>query len=150
MERQQCPNFYELLGLSVKGEVSISNPGTKCPLSQGFWKNNPSAWPVTSLKLGNQTYTLAQMLAIYATPVAGDATLILAHQLIAAKENIANGSNPLPVATTIEDADGLLGAFSGTLPYQVHPSSEAGRKMTNDANLLDTYNNDHLTPNCTN
>src|SRR5262249_26964287 len=27
--------------------------GSKCPLSQGYWKTHPTLWPVTSLKLGS-------------------------------------------------------------------------------------------------
>src|SRR5437016_831768 len=65
-----------------------------CPLGQGFWKNHPGAWPVSSLTLGSQTYVQAQLLTILTTPVRGDASLVLADQLIAAKLNIAHGSNP--------------------------------------------------------
>ena len=47
----------------------------------------------------------------------GDASLVLAGQLIAAKLNLANGSDPAPVSGTIDDADALLSGFSGKLPY---------------------------------
>src|SRR5205085_687709 len=39
-----------------------------CPLGQGFWKNHPGAWPVSSLTLGSQTYVQAQLLTILTTP----------------------------------------------------------------------------------
>ena len=82
------------------------------------------------------------------TPVGGDASLNLAHQLIAAKLNIAAGSDPTPIASTITHADSLLSMFSGKLPYHVAPSSNIGQMMVSDASTLDNYNNGHLTPNC--
>jgi hypothetical protein len=120
-----------------------------CPRSQGFWKTHPDAWPVTSLTLGSQTYTQAELLALFDTPPRGDASLILVDQLIAAKLNIANGSDPTPISTTIADADSLLSGFAGKLPYHVRPSSPTGQAMVNDATVLDSYNNGELTPNCT-
>jgi hypothetical protein len=74
--------------------------------------------------------------------------VILAHQLIAAKLNIANGSNPNPIRSAITDADKLLSQFFGKLPYNVGISSDLGQQMVNDANVLDRYNNGALTPDC--
>ena len=141
-----------VFGLCVKGEITGGVP-RNCPLTQGYWKNHPSAWPVTSLTLGCQTYTQAEMLAILNTPIGSgknaDASLILADQLIAAKLSIANGSDPAPISATIADANALLCTFSGKLPYKVKPSSTSGQLMTSDASMLDQYNNALLTPNCT-
>jgi len=120
---------------------------TVCPQGQGFWKNHPNAWPVSSLMLGSQTYTKTELLAILQTPIKGDASLILAHQLIAAKLNIAN-ANGTPVASTTADADSLLSGFNGKLPYHVKPSTSTGQAMVNDANVLDSYNNGVMTPGC--
>jgi hypothetical protein len=114
----------------------------------GYWKNHPNAWPVNSLTLGSQTYTKAELLNILNNPGGGDASMILAVQLIAAKLNIANGSDPAPVSSTITHADSLLSMFSGKLPYKVKPSSAVGQMMVNDGNTLDNYNNGKLTPNC--
>ena len=119
-----------------------------CPQPLGFWKSNPDAWPVNSLTLGSQTYTKTELLTILMTSVRADASLILAHQLIAAKLNIANGSNPTPVASTITDADAVLSLFSGKLPYGVRPNTTDGQRMVNDASVLDNYNNGLLTPGC--
>src|SRR5262245_61381251 len=71
----------------------------QCPLSQGYWKNHPGVWPLRSLVLGNatnpdHTYTQGELLALLQTAARGDASVILADQLIAAKLNVANGSNP--------------------------------------------------------
>jgi hypothetical protein len=82
---------------------------TGCTLTQGFWKNHPAAWPVGTLTLGTKTYTKAQLLAILGQPVAGNGLIALAHQLIAAKLNIANGASaPASVLTAIAQADALI------------------------------------------
>ena len=91
--------------------------------------------------LGSQTYTKTELLNILNTPSGGDASLILADQLIAAKLNIANGSDPAPISSTITDADSLLSMFSGKLPYHVGRSTPIGHMMVRDAHRLDSYNN---------
>ncbi len=98
--------------------------------------------------LGSQIYNMTELLAILNTPSGGDASIILAKQLIAAKLNIANGSDPAPVSSTITHADSLLSMFSGKLPYNVKPSSAIGQMMVNDGKTLDNYNNGLLTPGC--
>jgi hypothetical protein len=100
------------------------------------------------LTLGSQTYTKAELLAILNNPGGGDASMILAVQLIAAKLNIAAGSDPTPISSTITHADSLLSMFSGKLPYHVSPSSMIGQQMVNDGKTLDNYNNGRLTPGC--
>jgi hypothetical protein len=147
---QRGPGFDRV----VNGRIDIGSfevqAATVCPQPQGYWKNNPDAWPVESLMLGDQNYSKTQLLNILHTPVGSgknaDASLILAYQLIAAKLNIANGSDPAPVSATIADADMLLSGFSAQLPYHVRPSSPSGQMMVNDANLLANYNNTECTP----
>jgi hypothetical protein len=119
-----------------------------CPLSQGFWKNHREIWPIESLKLGSQTYTLAQLISLLRLPPAGDASLILAHQLIAAKTNIYWGSDPAPISGTVTAMDSLLATYAGALPYKVKPSSKNGKMMTAATTILDRYNNAALTPQC--
>ena len=135
-------------------ESSLCGSGSTCPRTQGYWKTHASAWPVTSLMLGNQTYTQVELLVIFRTPIgrgnSADASLILAHQLIAAKLNVSNGSNPGPISGTISAADALLSTIGGKLPYRVAPSSTLGQQMVNLAGTLDQYNNGHFTPNCKN
>lgn len=132
----------------VGGATPTPTPAGVCPLTQGYWKNHPDAWPVNSLTLGSQIYTQAELLQILNTPSTKDASIILAKQLIAAKLNIAAGSDPTPVSSTITHADGLLSGFGGKLPYNVKPSSAIGQMMVSDANTLDNYNNGLLTPGC--
>ena len=119
----------------------------KCPVEQGVWKN-ASSWPLTSVALGTQSYTRAQALNILQNPGSGDASLILAVQLIAAKLNVANGSDPAPINASIAAADTALGAFAGALPYKIKTSSAAGSTMTSLAATLQSYNRQLLTPGC--
>jgi hypothetical protein len=95
-----------------------------CTLTQGYWKthNNlvcdvdPTSplcviWPVTTLTLGTVSYTVAQLVSILNTPASGNGLIALAHQLIAAKLNIAKGANGTAAAQCIADADALIGGL---------------------------------------
>ena len=123
--------------------VSSSVLAANCTYTQGYWKNHPEAWPVTSLTLGTVNYTMAQLMMIFGQPAQGNKLTILAHQLIAAKLNLANGASPSGIATTIADADALIGALvvkpigSGNLPTS---------PATAYANTLDDWNNGLLGP----
>ena len=86
-----------------------ATPGGGCVRGQGFWKNHPDQWPVTELQLGNVTYTQEQLLSILHQPVRGNGLVLLAHQLIAAKLNVANGADASCIQQTIADADALIG-----------------------------------------
>ncbi|MCK4444589.1 MAG: SBBP repeat-containing protein, partial [Thermoplasmata archaeon] len=119
-----------------------------CPLSKGFWKTHPDVWPLDSLDIGGEAYNKTELLNILWTPPRGDASVILAHQLIAAELNVANGSDSSPIIAEIEEANRLLAAFSGKLPFGVKPSSVEGGNMTQVADALGAYNNGKLTPSC--
>jgi uncharacterized delta-60 repeat protein len=119
-----------------------------CPNPAGFWKNNLDAWPVGSLTLGTQSYTQAELLTLLDTPNRGDASLILAKQLIAARLSIANGSDPTPINSTVTNADTLLGGFAGKLPYNVKGNSPAKPPLLDTAAALESYNNGLATPGC--
>ena len=64
---------------------------------------------MTQLQLGNTTYTQDQLLQILHEPVRGNGLLILAHQEIAAKLNIANGADGSCIQQTLAAADALIG-----------------------------------------
>lgn len=81
-----------------------------CTLTQGYWKNHDE-WPVASLKLGATTYTKAELIAILKTPVKGNGLIQLAHQLIAAKLNVAAGASDVDVKAAIQAADALIGSL---------------------------------------
>jgi len=113
----------------------------------GFWKTHPNLWPVTSLTLGSVTYTQAQLLSILNSPSGGDASLILAKQLIAALLNQANGSTPAPICAVLDDANSLLDGCH--LPCHIMPPSAKGQAMIADGATLEAYNEDLLSPGCT-
>ncbi len=118
--------------------------GPACVESHGFWKNHPHALPVDSLVLGATHYDRDALLALLDDASRGDASIILAHQLIAALLNAASGATPpADVATAIDDALSFLGANAdadGTLPYGIDPRSGAGRTATRLAAVLEAYN----------
>jgi len=81
-----------------------------CVFTQGYWKNHPSAWPVSTLQLGGVLYTKAQLLLIFTTPADGNGLISLAHQLIAAKLNILLGAQAPPVTlAAIASANAMIG-----------------------------------------
>jgi hypothetical protein len=101
----------------------------RCTFTQGYWKthNDQSTqcstdpigplciqWPSTTAApgnwdtLGTVSYTVAQLVSIFNTPAAGNGLISLAHQLIAAKLNIANGAAPSLIASSITAADTLI------------------------------------------
>lgn len=126
--------------------AEIETSQTSQPFGQGFWKNNPGAWPVTSLTIGGQTYSQTQLLTVLNIPPRGNATLILADQLIACLLNIANGCAAAPVATIVADAQARLSGINLLAALQVKSSSSAGQKMIHDAEVLESYNSGALTP----
>jgi len=61
------------------------------------------------LQLGNVAYSQQQLLSILRQPVRGNGLVSLAQQLIAAKLNIANGTDASCIAATRAAADALIG-----------------------------------------
>jgi hypothetical protein len=120
----------------------------RCTKGKDYWRDNSAAWPVSSLSMGSQSYTQPELVALLKAPVRGDASVILARELIAAKLNIANSSDPTPIISTIQHADALMGSFSGKLPYRIQPSSSNGKSMIRDATELGEYNDGLLTRDC--
>ncbi len=118
-----------------------------CPQGQGYWANHPEAWKVTSLMLGAQFYSQAELLAILPGG-GGDASTILVVQLVSTKLSIAAGANGTPISAVMLQADALLAQYTGKLPYNVAPSSPAGQAMISLSELLDRYNSGQMTPNC--
>lgn len=107
-----------LFSANVTCSTSPCNPPSEgCTYTQGYWKthgpiptgNNVNEWTVTSLVLGTVNYTDLELLSIFNTPASGNGLIALAHQLIAAKLNIAHGSDGTAVASAISAADALIG-----------------------------------------
>jgi len=90
-----------------------------CTYTQGYWKNhgptgcasgnNTNQWPVTSLTLGTVSYTDVQLCQILQQ--SGGGLVALAHQLIAAKLNVANGADSTAVDAAIAAADAPVGGL---------------------------------------
>jgi hypothetical protein len=106
-----------------------------CHFTPGYWKNHASVWPVTSLTLGAATFNQAELLAILNRPVRGDATIILAHHLIAAKLNVANGASH-----SIQDAIAGADAFLSSYPIGSNPGDSAKAEGLAIKDLLAAYN----------
>jgi hypothetical protein len=120
----------------------------RCPQNDGFWRQNPGAWPLNSMTLGNQVYTRTQLLPLLRATVQADASMLLARQLIAATLNTANGSDPRPICAQLAQANGVLTGFPGKLPFRVNVSSAAGRAMIDLSQMLNGYNNGMVTADC--
>lgn len=130
--------------------TATPQPGAQgeCPYTQSYWRGNAPVWPVESLMLGTQSYSAAELRTLLDSDVQGDASLRLARQLISAKLNVANGSDPQPIGNVILQADLLLSQFPNKLPYGVLPTADVGPAMVTNAELLDSYNNNLVTPYC--
>lgn len=122
-----------------------AGPGEACTYTQGFWKthgpegclkgNNTNEWPSSiqagGMDLGSVHYTEDQLCSILNQPAQGNGLVFLAHQLIAAKLNVANNVDEVcaDVAMDIADADVLIGAL-------VVPPVGAGYLKPSDASPL--------------
>lgn len=123
--------------------LAPSSPGARalqenCTLTQGFWRNHEDAWPVEELTLGDVTYTQAELVVVLSTPPrGGDVTYILAHQLIAAKLNVAHGADASAIETTLAEADAFLAAN----PLGSRPRGDVRDAGLELAAALDDFNN---------
>lgn len=136
-----------LAAVLIGGSATVS--AHSCPLTQGFYKNHPAA--VAPVLVGSTTMSRSQLITILQTPPRGDATLILAHQLIAAEENVASGSVDFgQVTVAVNNAISAANALLTQYPVGSHldPSSAAGQQAVSLANFLDQFNNGVLTPVC--
>ncbi|MCC3156650.1 hypothetical protein LJ737_05335 [Hymenobacter sp. 15J16-1T3B] len=132
--------------VTIGGSMGIDNlrfcrPAGHCTLTQGYWKNH--SWPVQSLTLGGTTYTRTQLLAILNTPVRGNGLVALAYQLIAAKLNLANGSDGSVISADLAAADAMfVGKNMAADPLPSVPTSQTSTLTAR----LDDYNNGVIGP----
>jgi hypothetical protein len=128
------------------GEATLAGEGegSDCTKSHGFWKNHEDAWPVASLTLGSASYTKAELLKLLRSPVKGDASIQLAHQLIAALLNVAAGAPVSPsTQAAIDEANGWMTANAdadGRLPYGTSPGGGAASLAHQLNETLTTFN----------
>jgi hypothetical protein len=79
--------------------------------------------------------------------IKGDASLKLAHQLIAAKLNIAAGATaPASVTSAITAADAAIG--TSLIPMNVRTNTTLGKTMTSLAKTLESFNTGQLNAGC--
>jgi hypothetical protein len=96
--------------------LACDGGGESCTFTQGYWKThdgspNADVWPVSSLTLGSVSYDHAELSAIFDTAVKGNGLTALAHQLIAAKLNLASGADPAAISGSVAAADALIGGL---------------------------------------
>lgn len=94
-----CPSLVLVAVLFISSSASAN-------CTQGFWKNHPHLWCTDTLQLGDVVYNQGELLSILWLEVEGNGLVSLAHQLIAAKLNVACGADPIDC---IADADELIG-----------------------------------------
>lgn len=122
-------------------------PPPECTLTQGFWKTHADAWPVSELTIAGVTYEQEELLALFWTAPRGDASLILAHQLMAALLN--GGASDPSISSTIAAAMAWMGANAdgdGRLPFGTAPGTAAHRTATRLAYVLAAYNEGRIGP----
>lgn len=111
-------------GWSANQICSTESCVENCVYGQGYWQRHGPVppgqseilyiWPQdvkdNGMMLGTVHYTAAQLQDINYATGATNGLVKLAHQLIAAKLNIANGADGTSIAATIASADALIGS----------------------------------------
>ena len=118
-----------------------------CEHNTDYWIAHTTDWALSTvpMKLGTKAYyNKNQTLELLNSSFTTDASIILAKSLIAAKLNVAQGSELAPVYSTINSAMNLIG--NHRLPYDnpVSFSSPTGIQMLALAATLDSYNSGSL------
>jgi len=113
-------------------------PAHACYYSPGWWKKHD--WPVPIIALCGQTLTEEEGQALLKTPIKGDLTIQLAHQLIAAKLNWESGATLAYSGGLIDNAEAFLCSVGGVPPNP--PLSTEDHETCSDwIELLDAANN---------
>jgi hypothetical protein len=95
------------------------------------------------LQLGTVTYTDLELQSIFDRPAQGNGLISLAHQLIAARLNIANGADGSAITATLAAADALIG---GLIIPPVGVGSLPASATSSLTNTLNNYNNGLIGP----
>jgi hypothetical protein len=149
---------YDLDGLSSANQATVNLTASRTdvdfgyhfysssPLGTGtlgYWKNHPEAWPVQSITIGGITYTKAQAIVWLGTPVNGDETIALFHQLVPAELNALVNNNVSCITSVIQAADAWMRQY-GPVGSGVSTSSSIGQAGNALEQQLDSYNNGNL------
>ena len=109
-----------------------------CFRTPGYWKTHPDdpAWPADGFAIGGVHYSNSDLIAIMEMPVKGDATIILAHHLIAAKLNVLAGENVDELNDAISAGDDLLVMY----PLGSKPGNPGKSDVLAVKDILEGYN----------
>jgi hypothetical protein len=118
---------------------ALTGPGTGTP---GFWKNHPEAWTLDPIVIGGVTYTKDQALLLLDPSSSKDKTITMFSSLLSAKLNVAFGTDPSCVASTIVLADAWMVQYP--VGSHVEASSYAWKVGEPLHRLMDNYNNGML------
>jgi hypothetical protein len=116
-------------------ENSAANPGTG---TIGYWKNHPEAWPVSTITVGGNTYTVAQAISWF-NKVGKDKSTMMFAQLVSAMLSVKIGNDSSCVGPTISAANAWLVTYP--LGSNVAGSSNAWSVGQPLEQTLDAYNN---------
>ena len=146
--------FKGRVGYTVAGAVQDAASGV-CALSAGDWAGEKHEWPTAALPLGDTVYGKHELLDLLARPAAGDASVLLAKQVIAVRLNEAAGAVlPAGVESALDAVDAWFGANAdadGTLPFEIaatpgyEPNTAAFDEGVNTSEMLRQFNAGKLT-----
>ena len=126
-------------------ETIVELPGLcGCTRTQGYWKNHEEDWALDSIVLGERSYDADICDDLLGTAVVGDMSISMAHQLIAAKLNVAAGASDDDIADVIEAADAWLAERDCRDGLPLLVSDWDGGEEIKDA--LDAWNNGDTGP----
>jgi len=123
-------------------EIPVSIEIPDCTHGVGYWKSHSDAWPVEEIDIGGVTCSKAEAIDILKTSPGGDATYILARQLIATKLNLLRGADASALEATVIDADSWLSAH----PLGTDPSDPDRAEGIALAETLEQYNSGEIGP----
>ncbi len=133
--------------------VTINVPQTGGTLTQGYWKTHsefgPAPYDDTWAQLPNGASTIFFLSGqsyynVLQTPPAGNSYYQLAHQYIAAKLNILNGTSaPDEVISAMAQAKSLFNTYT---PANINKNKTLKSLFTSLASLLDQYNTGVIGP----
>lgn len=118
------------------GEVEEEPVVEPCHYTFRYWRKHPEAWPVRELEIAGRMYSQDRLLRLMHRRLRCHPSQSLVRHLVAAKLNVANGTDP-SIQDTIEAADLFLSENAGRAHRRRWRSSEA-RQLRRE---LVTYNN---------
>jgi hypothetical protein len=144
--------FKGRVGYTVSGHEVATDAA--CVLTADEWAGEKKEWPVTTVTVGGAEYRQDELITLLAAPSSGDASLMVAKQLIAARLNAASGVTlPVGVAAALVAMETWLPAqadLDGALPFQISataehlPNSSAFDDGVNTAEMIRQFNGGKL------